>query len=90
VKEDQFRRTRDALEWHNGYMLASTYLQCGPAEGVGGPFQNAGGPADSEAVDADVARLQPGAGILWCLRHVKERYGPRSPPPAGPAAAGAP
>ena len=43
MKQDQLRQTRDEVERFNGYVLASTWLQCGSAEGVGGPFTKPGG-----------------------------------------------
>lgn len=80
MKEDQFKQTHQDIDQHNGHMLASTWLQCAPAEGVGGPFMTPGGMAESEAIDEDVTKLQPDAGVLWWLMHVKARYGPWQPP----------
>ncbi len=85
MKADQLKRTYAAIDRHNGYMCASTYLQCAPSEGVGGPFMNGGGLAENEAIDADVTKLQRGAGIRWWLEAVQARYGPWTPPPPRPS-----
>jgi hypothetical protein len=61
-------------------MLASTWLQCAPAEGVGGPFTRPGGHSRIENVDLEIDQLHPDAGILWWLEYVKRRYGPWVPP----------
>ena len=86
MKADQLKRTFAAIERDNGYMMASTFLQCSPAEGVGGPVMKPGGLAENDAVDEDVTRLQKDAGILWWLQAVKKRYGPWTAPPPAPAA----
>ena len=44
MKAGQLRRTEEEIRKFNGYMLASTWLQCPPTEGVGGPFAGAGRP----------------------------------------------
>jgi hypothetical protein len=80
MKENQFRHTRDGIEGQAGYMMASTWLQCAPSEGVGGPFMRPGGRAESEAIDADVTKLQPDAGIRWWLEYVRKQYGAWTPP----------
>ena len=64
------------IKYRNGFMLASTYLQCAPGEGVGGPFMNPGGEALSEEIHDDVKKVQSDAGILWWLKYVKAKYGP--------------
>ena len=51
MKADQFKLTREEVEKFNGFMLASTWLQCGVAEGVGGPFAKAGGRSDLGSKD---------------------------------------
>ena len=65
---------------YNGYMLASTWLQCVPGEGVGGPFTDPGGYSRIDDVDADIDRLHRDAGIAWWLDFVKAKYGPWEPP----------
>lgn len=80
MKADQFRQTREGMEKHNGYMLASTWLQCAPAEGVSGPFMAPGGRSKIADVDQDIDRLHPDAGILWWLEYLKQRHGPWIPP----------
>jgi hypothetical protein len=59
-------------------MLASTWLQCAPGEGVGGPFMKAGGRSNIDDVDKDIDTLHPDAGIGWWLEYVRDRYGPES------------
>lgn len=84
MKADQFRQTQEDIERYNGHMLASTWLQCPPHEGVGGPFMTPGGRSEIEDADRDIDELHPDAGILWWLEHVRQRYGPWSPPPPAP------
>lgn len=83
MKKDQLRRTREDLRRFGGYVLASTWLQCGPAEGVGGPFTTFGGRSDlgsgddeNAAWNRDVDTLHPDAGILWWMEFVRDHYGP--------------
>ncbi len=86
MKEEQLRRTREQVDRFNGYVLASTWLQCGPAEGVGGPFTASGGHShlgsgadEMAAWNKDIDAIHPDAGILWWLEFVRETYGPASP-----------
>jgi hypothetical protein len=83
MKAEQIRRTREEVERYNGHMLASTWLQCAPGEGVGGPFAKPGGVSRMTDVDADIDRLHPDAGIAWWLEFVNETYGPWDPPVGG-------
>jgi len=85
MKADQLRQTRDEIEQFNGYVMASTWLQCGPAEGVDGPFTKRGGRSDLGSGDderaawnQDIDMIHPDAGILWWLEFVRENYGPDS------------
>jgi len=80
MKAEQIRRTADEVDRYSGHMLASTWLQCVPGEGVGGPFAKPGGHSRIAAVDADIDRLHPDAGIAWWLDFVKTTYGPWIPP----------
>ena len=80
MKEAQLAQTRDGMEKHNGIMLASTWLQCAPSEGIGGPFVKPGGHSRIQNVDTDIDTLHPDAGILWWLEYVKDRYGPGTAP----------
>lgn len=83
MKERQLRDTHIAIERYGGYMLASTWLQCAPGEGIGGPFMKPGGMAEHTAtVDVLVTRLQPGVGIRWWLQAMKAHHGPWTPPSA--------
>jgi hypothetical protein len=75
MKSGQIRDTRRGIERYNGYMLASTWLQCGPREGVGGPFQTPGGRSDIADVDQDIDMLDKDAGILWWLEFIEKTYG---------------
>jgi hypothetical protein len=81
MKQRQITDTFTAIDRNAGYMMASTWLQCVAAEGVGGPFMTPGGRAENSAIDENVTRLRPDAGILWWLEAVKARYGPWTPPP---------
>ncbi len=83
MKTNQISQTNGDIDSRNGHMLASTWLQCAPSEGIGGPFMTPGGLADNPSIDADVKVVQPEAGILWWLNHVKSRYGPWIPPGSG-------
>lgn len=79
MKTEQIRRTEDEIERYNGHMLASTWLQCAPKEGVGGPFTSPGGHSRIADVDADIDRLHPDAGIAWWLDFVRDKYGEWKP-----------
>lgn len=80
MKAEQIRRTRQEVARHSGHMLASTWLQCAPSEGVGGPFARPGGRSAIEDIDASIDRVHPDAGIRWWLEFVRETYGPWTPP----------
>lgn len=82
MKQDQSDSTRSQMERFNGYVLAGTWLQCGTAEGVGGPFTSPGGRSDlgsgndeKAAWNTDIDMIHPDAGILWWLEFVSETYG---------------
>lgn len=85
MKEDHLKKTRHELDRFNGYVFASTWLQCGPAEGVNGPFTKPGGRSnlgsgDDEraAWNTDIDTVHPEAGILWWLEFVRDTYGPEA------------
>jgi len=85
MKASQIALTRELMDDHNGIVLASTWLQCAPGEGVGGPFSVAGGHSDlGSGADllapwnADIDTLHPDAGILWWLEFVRDNYVKRS------------
>ncbi len=80
MKESQIEATRKNVEDYSGYIFASTWIQCAPHEGIGGPFMNVGGRALNPNVNEDVTEIQPDAGILWWLEWVKEKYGPWTGP----------
>lgn len=80
MKENQIKTTREHIQNHAGYMLASTWLQCAPFEEIGGPFMNPGGKAENTDIDENVKAIQPDAGVLWWLEWVKENYGEWNPP----------
>lgn len=80
MKNNQFAQTRNGYEKYNGHILASTWLQCVPNEGVNGPFMTPGGRSNIDDVHANVDTLHPDAGILWWLEHIKDRYGAWAPP----------
>jgi hypothetical protein len=76
MKKSQIDAARIHIESHSGYMLASTWIQCAPHEGIGGPFMNPGGRAENRDINDDVKKLQSDAGILWWLEWIKSTYGP--------------
>lgn len=88
MKQEQLERTRDEIERFNGYVLASTWLQCGPAQGVDGPFSNPGGHSrlgseidTTAAWNRKIDDVHPDAGILWWLEYVRDQYGPGNSDP---------
>lgn len=79
MKANQFKQTREELDGFNGYILASTWLQCSPNEGVNGPFTNPGGRSKLGSNDDENApwntgidAIHPDAGILWWLEFVRD------------------
>jgi hypothetical protein len=80
MKASQIAATRDHVERHSGYILASTWIQCAPHEGVNGPFMNPGGRSLNMDIDENVKTLHPDAGIRWWLEWVKATYGPWEQP----------
>lgn len=80
MKKSQIDTARDHITNHAGYMLASTWIQCAPHEGIGGPFMNPGGRAENPDINDSIKELQSDAGILWWLQWVKRTYGPWIPP----------
>ena len=81
MKDTQYQQTRDGYDNYNGHMLASTWLQCAPGEGVNGPFMSPGGRSNIADVNTDIDKLHPDAGVLWWLEYIKSRYGAWNPPP---------
>lgn len=81
MKEDQLRQTRDGMENFNGHVLASTWLQCAPNEGVDGPFCDPGGRSELGSDDPnaewnrDIDTIHPDAGIRWWLEYVRDTNG---------------
>lgn len=61
MKAEQRRDTDDGIANANGFLLASTWLQCPPPFGPNLRPEGDGSPADP--------------GILWWLEHVKARHG---------------
>ena len=80
MKDSQIDAARDHITNHAGYMLASTWIQCAPHEGIGGPFMTPGGRAKNPDINDNIKELQSDAGILWWLEWVKSTYGPWNPP----------
>jgi hypothetical protein len=90
MKEDQLQRTREEVERFNGHVLASTWLQCGPAGGVNGPFTRPGGRSrlgsgdnQEAAWNTNIDTIHPDAGILWWLEFVRDTYGAWAPSEPG-------
>lgn len=82
MKKYHFSKTDALISSEAGYMLASTWLQCGPNEGIGGPFMTAGGSAsnDSNWNEEPVKGILPDAGVKWWLDYIKIHYGSWTPP----------
>lgn len=81
MKTDQLAQTREGMEKYNGHVLASTWLQCAPDEGVGGPFTKPGGHSrlGSEenlpgAWNSEIDTIHSDAGILWWLEYVRDHF----------------
>ena len=81
MKAYQIEHTRIGMELYNGHVLASTWIQCSPNEGIDGPFTNPGGHsmlgenADKQADwNQDIDTIHPDAGIRWWLDYVKEHF----------------
>jgi len=65
----------DAINNNAGYVLASTWLQCGPGQGIGGPFMTPGGYSNVADVNADTTAVNPDAGVKWWLEAMQAAYG---------------
>jgi len=81
MKEKQIEATRFTLEKYNGYMLASTWLQCVSNGSINGPYMKPGGYSvisDSD-IDKDIEEVHEDAGIRWWLEFIKAEYGPWEP-----------
>ena len=83
MKKEQLRRTLDEVKNFNGHVLASTWIQCSPAEGVHGPFTDPGGRSElgsgdkpGDAWNRNVDEIHADAGILWWLEFVKQQFKP--------------
>jgi hypothetical protein len=83
MKQSQMDRTRELIEESSGIVLASTWLQCVPDEGVGGPFVELGGMSElgsgtdpNAAWNRDIDKLHPDAGVRWWFEYVRDHYGP--------------
>ena len=79
--KDQIRSTSRFSD-RNGAMFASTWLQCGPAEGINGPFMRPGGNSQIDDVNENTDEVHPDAGIRWWLEWAKTEYGSWNPDPA--------
>jgi hypothetical protein len=83
MKSDQIAKAKAAINQYSGYMMASTWLQCAPSEGIGGPFMNPGGSSNIADVNANVKTLHPDAGVKWWLEAMRSAYGAWTPPASG-------
>ena len=79
MKQSQFEITRDLIENYNGILFASTWIQCGPGEGVSGPMTDPGGYSDlgsgadlTAPWNRDIDVIHPDAGIRWWLEFVRD------------------
>ena len=75
MKTHEKEESRRDIDEYNGYMKASTWIQCGPGEGIGGPFMTPGGRSEESNAPEDVKALAPDAGVLWWLEWVQNTYG---------------
>ncbi len=82
MKTHHYNRANSFIDGESGYMFASTWLQCGPNEGIGGPFMVPGGYANNESNwnQDPITEVLPDAGIVWWLEHIQSRYGAWAPP----------
>ena len=74
MKSSQIGRAKRDIDRHNGYIIASTWLQCVPGDGVGGPFHVPGGLSDIPDVNKSIDALHPDAGIRWWLEAMRDTY----------------
>ena len=88
MKAAQIAIAKRTINDANGYMMASTWLQAAPAEGIGGPFMSVGGLSEIPDVNADLKRLHPDAGVRWWLEAMRAAYGAWAPPQAAAGDAG--
>jgi len=72
MKADPLRTVRQHLEQYSGYVLASAWLQCGPAQGINGPFATLGGRShlgsngeEDAAWNTNIDVIHSNAGVLW-------------------------
>lgn len=86
MKREQMEAAAFEIAQFNGYVLASTWLQCGSGENIRGPFASPGGRSclgsgsrESDQWNMDIDAIHPDAGIRWWLEFVKETYGPWKP-----------
>jgi hypothetical protein len=89
MQANQLEKTQEQIDTEDGHVLASTWLQCAPAEAVDGPFVRPGGQSelgsgenDEAAWNQDIDTLHPDAGIRWWLEFIQQQYGPWQPPAA--------
>lgn len=73
-------QTKDFIDYYNGLCFSSTWIQCAPSEGIGGPFMTPGGMSNIADVEVNITTLHPDAGIRWWLEYIKTTYGAWVPP----------
>jgi hypothetical protein len=69
----------NAINNNAGYILASTWLQAGPGQGINGPFMSPGGYSNVADVNAAPMAVNADAGVKWWLEAMKTAYGAWSP-----------
>ncbi len=79
MKDSIYEKAADRIENHGGFFLASTWLQCGKGEGIGGPFMKPGGYGGGAVNEQPLTTFQEDAGICWFLEWIRERYGSGKP-----------
>jgi MYXO-CTERM domain-containing protein len=66
---------KSAIDKNDGYVLASSWLQAGSGEGIGGPFMSPGGLSNIADVNATPTVVNADAGVKWWLDAMKATYG---------------
>lgn len=87
MKASQLKATADEIQRYNGYVLASTWLQCAPHQNISGPFTRLGGQSnlgsasdENAAWNQQIDIIAPDAGIRWWMDFIHAAHAPWQPP----------
>ncbi len=80
MKNKHKKDTIEAVKEKSGYIFASTWLQCGAAEGINGPNMSFGGMAVGNWDEDPITMVQKDGGVRWWAEFVKDNYGAWVPP----------